>query len=91
MNSMIIHCPCCGTLLTVTSDGISSYGIPENPMASINNALLASQINQQSSIISNQIAQQSSIINNQIAQQNPYYDMSHLINIVGQMEVRNDH
>ena len=80
MNSLIIHCPCCGSLLTVTSDGISSYGIPENPMANINNASFASQINQQCSII-----------NNQIAQQNPYYGMSNLINIVGQMEVRNDH
>lgn len=90
MNSIIIHCPCCGSLLTVTSDGISSYGVPENPLASINNASFASQIFQQQSIINSQIAQQNSIASNQIAQQNPYYGMANLINTVRQKEANSD-
>lgn len=90
MNSLIIHCPCCGSLLTVTSDGIYTYSVPENPMASINNAAFASQIFQQQSIINSQIAQQNSIASNQIAQHNSYYGMSNLINTVRQMEASND-
>ncbi len=90
MNSLIIHCPCCGSLLTVTSDGTYTYGVPENPMASINNAAFASQIFQQQSIINSQIAQQNSIASNQIAQQNLYYGMANLINTVRQKEVNSD-
>ena len=77
--SRTIVCPCCGTLLTVASDGVYTYGVSENPMVNIN-ASFASQISQQNSIASNQIAQQ-----------NPYYDMSHLINTVRQMEENNDY
>lgn len=77
--SQTIVCPCCGTLLTVASDGVYTFGVPENPMANIN-ASFASQISQQNSIASNQIAQQ-----------NPYYGMSHLINTVRQMEENNDY
>lgn len=89
--SKTIVCPCCGTLLTVASDGIYTYGAPEDLMANINNASFAEQINQQNFTINNQIAQQNSIASNQIAQQNPYYGMSHLINTVRQMEENNDY
>lgn len=78
MNSVMIQCPCCGTLLTVMSDGIYTYSVPDNPMLSIN-ASLASQI-----------SQQNAIANNQIAQQNPYYGMSNLINTVRRMEENSD-
>ena len=89
--SRTIVCPCCGTLLTVASDGVYTYGVPENPMANINNASFASQINQQNSIISNQIAQQNTIATHHIAQYDPYHNMSHLINTVRQMEKDNDY
>lgn len=100
--SRTIVCPCCGTLLTVASDGVYTYEMPENPMANINNALFANQINQQNSTINNQIAQQNSIASNQISQQNtiathhiaqydPYHNMSHLINTIRQMEEDNDY
>ena len=89
--SRTIVCPCCGTLLTVASDGIYTYGAPEDLMASINNASFASQINQQNSIASNQIAQQNTIATHHIAQYDPYHNMSHLINTVRQMEENNDY